>query len=103
MSANALLERLAVAGVTLTPVDGNYLDAEPAEALTDELRALIRQHKADLLALLWNQAAPDQAFPRLDDLCPEGRAAGERIYRALLTPRPQAAQVASVGQQEEGQ
>jgi hypothetical protein len=50
MSANTLLERLAVAGVTLTPVDGSYLDAEPAEALTDELRALIRQHKADLLA-----------------------------------------------------
>lgn len=52
MGATDLLSRLALAGVRLSVVGSDRLLAEPRAALTDELRALIRAHKPDLLAAL---------------------------------------------------
>lgn len=47
----ALLARLEAAGVTLREHEGVIL-AGPREAVTDDLRALIRSNKADLLAAI---------------------------------------------------
>jgi len=52
MGASDLLGRLALAGVKLTVLGPDKLAAEPREALTDELRALIRGHKAELIEAL---------------------------------------------------
>ena len=46
-----LVEKLMAAGFTLT-ADGSRLRVAPADLLTDELRAGIRENKAALLALL---------------------------------------------------
>lgn len=51
MSASSVLERLAVAGIALTPKDGGVI-ATPRSALTDELRDLIRANKPDIIKLL---------------------------------------------------
>jgi hypothetical protein len=48
MGARDLLAELADLGVTVT-VDGNRLVIRPASRLTDELRASLRAHKAELL------------------------------------------------------
>jgi hypothetical protein len=52
MGASELLGRLASAGVRLERLAEDRLAAEPKDALTDELRDLIRQHKPELLAAL---------------------------------------------------
>lgn len=52
MGASDLLGRLALAGVKLTLLGPDKLAAEPRAALTDELRALIRNHKAELIEAL---------------------------------------------------
>jgi len=57
MGASEVIERLALAGVRLSVLGPNQLAAEPRQALTDELRALIRASKAALLAAL--TAPPD--------------------------------------------
>ena len=51
MSATAILDRLAAAGVhvRLDPAKPDRLKLAPAERLNPELLALARQHKADLL------------------------------------------------------
>ena len=51
MGAPDVLARLAALGVRLNR-DGDSLIAEPRSALTDEARAMIRAHKAELLATL---------------------------------------------------
>jgi hypothetical protein len=51
MGASDLIGRLALAGVKLW-VDGANLCAEPAAALTDDLRTLIRANKAAILEAL---------------------------------------------------
>ena len=51
MGARDILGRLAAAGVRLTR-HGDKLVAVPREHLDDELRVLIRNHKADLMAAL---------------------------------------------------
>ena len=51
MTPSAILDTLKAKGVRLTR-DGGDLIATPRAALTDELRALIRQHKAELLEVL---------------------------------------------------
>lgn len=66
MSAAALLERLAVAGVKLTALGADRLAAEPAEALTDELREAIRRHKAELLEALRTKQADAYETPLSD-------------------------------------
>jgi hypothetical protein len=56
MGAPDILGRLAAAGVLLTR-NGDKLVAIPREHLDDELRVLIRNHKAELMAAL-----PDPAM-----------------------------------------
>jgi len=58
-AAVQLIGRLAYRGVTLT-LDGYKLSATPADALTPEDRAAIREHRADLVAIL----TPEQERPR---------------------------------------
>lgn len=52
MAASDLIGRLALAGVRLSVLAPDKLAAEPRSALTDELRALIRAHKAELIEAL---------------------------------------------------
>ena len=52
MGASDLIGRLALAGVKLTALGPDRLAAEPRDALNDELRQLIRDHKGELLAAL---------------------------------------------------
>jgi len=52
MGASDLIGRLALAGVRLARIGEDRIAAEPREALTDELRNLIRQNKAELLSAL---------------------------------------------------
>jgi hypothetical protein len=65
MGATDLVERIALAGVRLTALDCDRLAAEPAEALTDDLRALIRANKPALLELL--RAANEPPLESRDD------------------------------------
>ena len=53
MGAPDVMGRLAAAGIQLTR-NGDKLVAAPKECLDDDLRALIRLHKAELLAVLEN-------------------------------------------------
>jgi hypothetical protein len=52
VGASDLIGRLALAGVRLARIGEDRIAAEPREALTEELRTLIRQHKPELLAAL---------------------------------------------------
>ena len=61
MLAADVLERLSACGVRLMR-EGDALVAIPKEALNDELRALIRAHKPELIQALGN--GPDQAEDR---------------------------------------
>ena len=61
MVANDLIGRLTLAGVRLSLVGTDKLAAEPREALTEELRTLIRDNKAVLVAAL---SGCDDALPR---------------------------------------
>lgn len=51
MNPRRLLDHLRTIGLSLT-VEGDQLLCAPKEKLTDELRALIREHKPALMALL---------------------------------------------------
>ena len=55
-----LAEELRAAGFTLA-ANGPHLRVAPADSLTDELRARIRENKAELLALLADPVKPPQA------------------------------------------
>ncbi len=57
-----LIGRLAYRGITLT-LDGCKLIANPAEAVTPEDREAIRQHRAELVAIL----TPEQPRPSLEE------------------------------------
>ena len=50
MGAADLIGRLEAAGVRLTLLPPDHIGAAPRSALTDDLRELIRRHKADLVA-----------------------------------------------------
>ena len=50
MNVTYILAQVAAAGVTLKPLPSGKIWAEPSARLTDDLRALIRQHKAELLS-----------------------------------------------------
>ncbi len=51
MEASIIMKQLRESGLTLT-ADGDRLLVEPKAAITDQHRAMIRQHKPALLALL---------------------------------------------------
>jgi hypothetical protein len=88
-----LLLSLAGRGVVLTPRDGQLLVDAPVGVLNGEDRALLVQHKGELLALLAAATTPD-------DLPPDWRAAWEE--RAVIMecdgklPRPQAESLALI-------
>lgn len=63
MGAPDLLARIAAAGIRLKPLPDGRIWVEPRAALTDELRALIRSHKAELLQAL---AGEPEADPRAE-------------------------------------
>lgn len=52
MTAAEVLEHATAAGVTLVVVDDGAMVARPRAAVTDELRAAIREHKDQLVAVL---------------------------------------------------
>ena len=52
MSAPDVLARIAAAGINLIPMSDGGIWATPSSRLTDELRALIRAHRAELLKAL---------------------------------------------------
>ncbi len=57
-----LLASLRTAGFTLVP-RGEMLEVRPAGRLTDDLRAAIRAHKAELLRLLTTETPAAEADP----------------------------------------
>ncbi len=79
MSAPDVLARLSVLGVRLTR-EGEAIRAAPRSALTDEARALIRAHKAEILVALREPA--DDPLP---DAAMEARR--QRVL-AMLAQRP---------------
>lgn len=58
MQAAEVLSKLAGAGIRLS-VERDRLRAEPRSALTDDARALIQAHRAELLAALASDALTD--------------------------------------------
>src|SRR5881396_1279336 len=58
MDATELLTCLVSQGFNLVPLPGDKLEVRPASKLTDDLRQALRQHKAELLALLTQQPTP---------------------------------------------
>lgn len=59
MDAPDILDRLTAAGISLKPLPDGTLWATPRAALTDEMRVLIRQHRAELLQALSTDPLPD--------------------------------------------
>ena len=58
MYAGELLTELQRQGFTLTPLPGGKLEVKPASRLPQELRAELKQRKAEVLALLQQQEPP---------------------------------------------
>ena len=77
MGAPDVLARVAAAGIKLTPLPDGRIWVEPRAALNDELRVLIRAHKAELLAVLGG-----------DDLADPKAEARRRRVRAMLEAQP---------------
>jgi hypothetical protein len=65
VTASELLERVRADGFTVTPGAAGTLVVAPASRLTDELRAALRCHKAEVLALLAGPP-PSALAPDLD-------------------------------------
>ena len=69
MGGSDLLQHLRGAGLTVTPTDGGGIRVAPAGALTDDHRQAIRNHRAELLALLSGTNPPTtSAGPASDPL-----------------------------------
>jgi hypothetical protein len=70
MSATAVLNTLHRMGLTIR-VEGEKLIVQPKEAITDEVRTLIRAHKPDLLVKLAANDATDCADVngRIEEAC----------------------------------
>jgi hypothetical protein len=93
--AAAILDRLAKAGITVT-ANGDKLRLAPKRALTEDILALVRQHKPELLRALAAPASPAQQLelanaPAIDpDAQAEARAAAELTERlqARMADRP---------------
>lgn len=83
MGAPDLLTHLSTLGIRLTP-DGDLIRAAPRSALTDETRKLIREHKAELLAVLVNPL-PDPGTEARRQRVHELLAANPSARYALVT------------------
>lgn len=84
MGARDLLAELACLGVTVT-ADGERLIIQPASKLTDELRAALRAHKAELLAAV--SAPPIAPLTALAHQLPIGP---REVLDCLLSVYPRA-------------
>ena len=61
MRAHELLADLQRQGFALRPLPGGKLEVKPASKLTDDLRATLKQRKAEVLTLLTQQSAAIEA------------------------------------------
>jgi len=77
MEAQQLLKTLTTAGLALFVTPDNGLKVTPAKALTDELRASIKEHKAELVGYLLN-TAENEANEAARELIGERAAIVER-------------------------
>jgi hypothetical protein len=86
MGAPDLLTALWNSGIRLS-LDGGSIRAEPKTALTDETRALIRAHKAELIELLRarDDPLPDPAMEARRQRVLAMLAQNPRIKRAIIT------------------
>lgn len=91
MDATLILRRLFAAGVRLD-LKGDGLSAWPASSLNDELRALIRGHKPELIAYLTEAhrttAELIEASMRACDFHGDGLQAREQMQRDCLDTPP---------------
>ena len=95
MTPSAILEQLTARGIRLRR-DGEYLVVVPKAALTDQLRALIKEHKPELLAALATDALPEPATEDMNGAtCPApvpllNPASEARLKKVVerLTERP---------------
>src|SRR5450759_2760366 len=86
MGASDLLTQLRCFGLTIE-ADGGALRVSPRFALTDQTRALIREHKAELLDVL---SAPDPATERRRAKVLAMFAADPRLRLAIVVDNPDA-------------
>ncbi|MHB8210870.1 MAG: TubC N-terminal docking domain-related protein [Acidithiobacillus sp.] len=70
MAASSLLAELRAEGFTLT-AEGSRLRVAPADSLTDELRQRIKEHRAEIVALLAAESTP--AVRSATDMPPQPR------------------------------
>jgi hypothetical protein len=63
LPVQSIFETLHDAGISIKPSPDGLLLATPASRLTDDLRALIRSHKADLVRWFTSTAANDPEPP----------------------------------------
>jgi hypothetical protein len=95
MDAADVLIRLHESGLTALAESGNLI-VRPKAALTDETRALIRAHKAELLTALaqgtswrWRITQPDGTLFEIYELPEPTQAMVERSFPgAAVTPIP---------------
>lgn len=91
MTPAAILEVLWAQGFTVNLVDGDRLAVSPASTLHDSQRALLRENKAAIVALLTESQAITKALlkaaARRCDYFGDGPAAREQMRRdCLATP-----------------
>ena len=83
MAASSLLAELRAAGFTLA-ADGSRLRVAPADSLTDELRAAIREHRAGLVRILAAETAPAaESYPsptQAEKMPPRANLAPSRVF-----------------------
>ena len=81
MTTYHILEHLAVAGISIAIEGDDKLVVSPASRLTDELRSMIREHKAGIIAALeaYEERAAIMEFDGLLD-----RESAEQFARAIV-------------------
>lgn len=84
MGAPDVLAHLSALGLRLTR-EGEAIRAAPRSALTDEARALLRAHKAEILAVLPDQ--PPNVPPPASTIAPDERGA---VTAGVMTPETEA-------------
>lgn len=92
MTPSTIIRGALADGLALSVSPSGKLNYSGSPATVERWLPVLREHRAELLRLLAaNEPAPapsvpEPGYPKLDDLDPEGRAAGERIYQTLLMP-----------------
>lgn len=87
MGAPDILALLAASGLTIRPLPGGLLEVAPRDRLTDDLRALIRSHRSEILAALG--APSPQPRPSTDPDRPAKLAELHRLIHALAEHDPE--------------